>query len=121
MNRIIGQCLFFILPVIFFPSFLIAQCTADAGNNATICQGETAQLGGSPTAVNGTGPVTYSWTGGVPAIPAVANPSVSPTTTTTYTVTLSNGNCANQTDQVTITVLPSPNASFNSAPSAPCA
>ncbi|MFM7729617.1 MAG: hypothetical protein ACKO6L_01115, partial [Flavobacteriales bacterium] len=40
-----------------------AQCTANAGNNVTICQGESVQLGGNPTAVNpnNANNVSYDW------------------------------------------------------------
>jgi large repetitive protein len=96
-----------------------AQCSADAGANATICAGQSVTLGGSPTAVNGGVGVTYTWTASTGAAPAAAaNPSVSPTATTTYTVTLTNGACTGQTDQVVITVNPAPNANCTVTPAA---
>ncbi|MFM9985793.1 MAG: PKD domain-containing protein [Flavobacteriales bacterium] len=101
-----------------------AQCSADAGQDQTICAGESVTLGGNPTAVNGGGGVTYDWDANTGADPNdVANPVVSPTTTTTYTVELDNGNgCNNEDDQVTITVLPAPNANCTFAPNnTPCA
>ncbi|MCO5265550.1 MAG: choice-of-anchor L domain-containing protein, partial [Lentimicrobium sp.] len=76
---------------------------ANAGSDVTICSGLSTQL-------NGTGGVLYSWS---PATglnnPNIANPIASPATTTTYTLTVTNasGNCAS-TDQVVVTVNPSP-------------
>ncbi len=52
------------------------------------------------------GTITYNWT---PTIgldnPAIATPTASPTTTTTYTVLVDNGDCL-FTDSVTVTVIP---------------
>lgn len=111
------------------------QCLADAGPNKTICCpggsvtiGPTgckcAILNSTPTPCssmcNGT---TYSWspTTGL-SNPNICNPSASPTTTTTYTLTVTfgsrcccdgdTGDCANdtcsggqqRTDQMTVTV-----------------
>ncbi|MEQ9494062.1 MAG: hypothetical protein RJP96_10630, partial [Algiphilus sp.] len=81
--------------------------TADAGLDQTICNGDNATLGGSPT-----GPVgaTYQWdnTGSLSS-GTVANPTATPSTTTTYTVTVTDGTTScTETDQVTITVNPLP-------------
>jgi PKD repeat protein len=67
---------------------VFAEPVASAGNNITVCTGSSAQL-------NATGGTTYSWspTTGL-SNPNVANPFVSPTATTTYTVTVSNGPCS---------------------------
>lgn len=98
-----------------------SQCSADAGSNQTICAGQTIQLGGTPVAVNSTGAITYSWSNITGPNSTVANPSVSPTSTTTYTVSLSGGNCNGETDQVTISVVPAPNANFTASPQNQCA
>ncbi len=100
-----------------------AQCSADAGANVTICAGESVQLGGNPTAVNGGNNVQYDWDANTGPDPAdVANPTVSPTVTTTYTVELDNGGCSDEDDQITVTVLPAPSTSFTFAPNnQPCA
>jgi PKD repeat protein len=85
------------------------SCTtvADAGRPQTICSGSSATIGAS--AVTGS---TYAWTSSPAGFTAtVANPSVSPTQTTTYTVTETNGGCSN-TNSVVITVNPAPVASF---------
>ncbi|MBK7174158.1 MAG: choice-of-anchor L domain-containing protein [Bacteroidales bacterium] len=76
---------------------------ADAGPDAEICPGASAQL-------NGSGGVIYSWSPSYGLnFTNVANPVASPVTTTTYTLTVTNasGECAS-TDQVTVVVSPGP-------------
>jgi gliding motility-associated-like protein len=74
---------------------------ANVSANATICQGSNTQL----TAGGGS---TYSWS---PATglsnSTISNPVASPSTTTTYTVTVSNGPGCFATATVDITVSPS--------------
>jgi len=82
--------------------------TADAGNNQTICNGDSVTLGGSPTGPAG---ATYLWSNATTLDEdTVANPIASPSVTTTYTVTVTNGISCTATDQVTITVVPDPTA-----------
>ena len=68
--------------------------------DTTICNGASFNAG---TVSNAT---TYSWspTAGV-SNPAIASPVLSPTTTTTYTVTATTGNCSN-VKTLKVTVLP---------------
>ena len=74
-----------------------ANTPVNAGPDVTICQGQSTTLTAS-------GATTYSWNNGLGA----GNPKiVSPTTTTTYTVTGTTAGCVT-TDQVTVTVLPPP-------------
>ena len=72
-----------------FGYFLDLPLSADAGTDQAMCPGDSAQIGGSPTANDGTEPYSYSWS---PATdlddPAGANPIASPTTTMTYMVTV---------------------------------
>ena len=70
----------------------------NAGQDVTICQGASSTL-------TATGGSTYVWTGG----PSTANYSVSPSLTTTYTVTGTNTTtgCSN-IDQVNVNVTPLP-------------
>ncbi|HEX2901408.1 MAG TPA: hypothetical protein VHS96_16960, partial [Bacteroidia bacterium] len=83
--------------------------TANAGADVSICQGQGTTLNGSGTSVN-----SYSWspTNGL-SNPNIANPVASPTTTTTYTLTTT-GNCGTATDQMVVTVSPSPTANAGS-------
>lgn len=95
-----------------------AQCSANAGSNTSICQGQSVTLGGNPTAINAGGGVSYSWSNGAGN---TANPVVSPNSTTTYTVTLNGGGCNDVQSQITVTVLPTPNPSFTFNPTTACA
>jgi len=83
--------------------------TASATANA-LCAGTNAQLGASAT-----GTVGYTWS---PAIgldnATIANPTATPTATTTYMVTASDGVCT-VTDNVSITVNSLPNAQITSS------
>jgi hypothetical protein len=84
----------------------VNTCTADAGADAFIRAGESVMLGGAPTSTC-TG-CTYSWD---PATgldnPTSPNPTATPGATTTYTVTVTNGQCT-YSDDVTVTVIPAP-------------
>ncbi len=77
----------------------------DAGNNQSICPGESVELLAS-------GGNAYNWS---PAASLnddnIANPMATPTETTTYTVVVSSGNDCIATDQVTISVNPIPEIS----------
>jgi len=79
----------------------------DAGADQSICMGQTtAQL-------NATGATSYSWNNFIFLDDAnIANPIASPITTTTFTVTGTDANGCENTDDVTITVnmLPTANA-----------
>ena len=76
---------------------------ADAGEDVEICLGESTNLGGTPTA---NGNSTYFWQGDDGTVYTTANPVVSPTTTTTYTLMVSSPNCQILgTDQVKVYVI----------------
>jgi len=75
---------------------------AEAGNDTTVCAGASVNL-------MGTGGSIYVWS------PATGlsctncqNPTATPASTTTYTLTVSGGSCTPVTDSVTITVNPLP-------------
>jgi hypothetical protein len=81
---------------------------ANAGPDVTICSGTSTQL-------NGSGGVNYSWN---PRIGlnsyTVPNPIATPSETTTYTLTVTDANSiCTSTDQVVITVIPSPTISVS--------
>lgn len=97
-----------------FSQKAFGQCTANAGQDTSICLGASAQIGGLP-AGTGTGALTYSWS---PATglndPNIANPVVTPTVNQVYTltVTATGGGGCTATDQISVTVDPVPVANF---------
>jgi PKD repeat protein len=77
-----------------------------SANPATICYGESSQLNAYPS--GGTGSYTYSWTS-VPIgfTSTISNPMVTPTQTTTYTVSVFDGQTTvNASTTVTVRPLP---------------
>jgi gliding motility-associated-like protein len=76
--------------------------TANAGADVSICQGKSSQL-------NATGGLTYSWapTTGLDNY-SVSNPKATPTSTTVYTLTVTDANGCSSSDQIQITVLANP-------------
>ena len=83
---------------------------AVAGADTAICPGEPVMLGGSPSVIFGTAPFTYSWApGSILNDPTLPNPIATPTTTTNFTLTVTDDVGCTKTDVVTITVnAPSP-------------
>lgn len=86
---------------------VLSAPTADAGPDKNVCLGST-------TTLNASGGITYLWT---PATGlssnTIANPVVSTTVNTTYTVSVSNGGCSG-TDVVNVNVLSLPNVNAGS-------
>lgn len=93
-------------------SYVVSTLQAEAGLNRSICSGasSTVTLGGSPTAIGGTSPYTYTWSTGA----TTANPVVTPSTTTTYYVTVVDAKGCTATDSIRITVRPQPTANAGS-------
>ncbi len=79
---------------------------ASAGADKNICINSTVTLGDNPTAMSGAAPYQYSWSPANGLMPSanVSNPQVSPASTTTYTVTVTDQNGAQSSDQVTVSV-----------------
>ncbi len=76
--------------------------TANAGSDISVCNGKAALL-------NASGGTIYSWSPATGLSNAnIANPSASPTTTTTYTVTVSDIQGCKGTDDVVVTVNTNP-------------
>ncbi|MCA6073337.1 PKD domain-containing protein [Fulvivirga sedimenti] len=85
----------------------------DAGTDVEVCNGLGVAIGGTPTATGGDGSYTYSWSpAGTLDDASLANPTASPSVTTNYTVTVTDGNGCAVTDAVLVTVnsLPTANA-----------
>jgi hypothetical protein len=73
----------------------------EAGADTAICFGTSLQLGGNPTAAAGQAPFTYNWS---PVLGNLANPTVSPTASVVYGLTVTDAFGCSATDFVTVTV-----------------
>ncbi|MBI5323923.1 MAG: T9SS type A sorting domain-containing protein [Ignavibacteriae bacterium] len=81
--------------------------TANAGADAGICLGSSIQIGG--LASGGGGNYTYSWSPSIGlSATDVAMPTANPQVTTTYNVTVTDGNGCTDQDDITVTVYPLP-------------
>ncbi|MCI5056896.1 MAG: hypothetical protein MRY83_12350, partial [Flavobacteriales bacterium] len=74
----------------------------DAGGvNGVLCTGGTIQVGGNPTAIGGTPPLTYTWTpSNVLNNASISNPYASITSSTLFYVTVTDGNGCSGIDSV---------------------
>lgn len=87
---------------------------ADAGSDAAICFGSGINLSAS-------GGNSYSWTPSAGLNnPDIANPFANPSSTTPYTVTVTDANGCSATAEVTITVNSLPSVSFSGLESSYC-
>ncbi len=88
----------------------ISTCTpptVNAGANVSICAGQSTTLGGTPTATGGNpSNYVYTWSSAVGlSSTSVSNPTATPASTTTYTVSVNGGDAAcTATSTVTVTV-----------------
>jgi len=82
------------------PITVFSSAPADAGNNQIVCQGQSVNL----TAYGG---VTYLWSNNS----QTQSINVTPSSSTTYTVTVTDNNGCSGTDNVNVTVNMPPNAS----------
>lgn len=87
----------------------------DAGTDVVLCQGETAQL--SAATAGGLEPFTFTWS---PNAGSTDSTAVSPSATTTYTVTVSDHCATAATDAVLVTVNPYPVLSVNTSSQSVC-
>lgn len=101
------------------PCYITGTYTATASaTNTSLCSGASTQLN---VAVTGGAAYTYSWTSTPAGFTSTAqSPTVSPTETTVYNVTVKNGPCS-ATASVTVTVNPTPSVYATSNPVAICA
>ena len=92
-----------------------ASLEADAGNDQTVCEGESIQIGGSPAATGGTMSYAYAWSPNVSlSSGTVGNPTATPTGSTAYILEVTDVNNCTSLDTVTITVSPLPAVAFSS-------
>jgi hypothetical protein len=82
-----------------------ASLEVDAGADETIEEGESVQIGGSPSAEGGNGGYIYDWspTSGIDD-PDASNPTASPLETTTYTLSVTDEHECSASVEVEITV-----------------
>ncbi|PCH67070.1 MAG: hypothetical protein COC01_06595 [Bacteroidetes bacterium] len=79
--------------------------TASAGNDTTICLGDNTIIGGAPTASAGNDPYSYTWTPSTGlSSDTIANPTASPTITTSYIITVVDSFGCNDKDTIIVTV-----------------
>jgi len=84
---------------------VLSTLIVDAGPDQTICIGETADLGGNPTCSGGSPPYSYEWDPSASvADPNAANTTATPSSTTTYTVSVTDAGGCEAADMITITV-----------------
>jgi len=93
------------ITVMVFPSLAVSiSVTVNV-----ICTGDTSMISATASAGMG-GPYDYLWSNGA----TTSSISVTPTSTTTYNVTVSDGCSSDVVDSATVTVNPTPTAAFTS-------
>lgn len=97
---ITGMCLFLFHSV-------YSQLVVNAGSPQSICIGDSATLGGTPTASGGTPPYSYTWTSSPVAginNPNDANPNALINQTTKFYITVTDSTGQRKFDSVTISI-----------------
>ena len=81
------------------PNSVVANAGADLATTA----GVSAKIGANPTASGGTGPLTINWSPSTGLSSTTAsNPTATPSSTTTYTLTVTDANGCTSADQITV-------------------
>ena len=81
-----------------------------------ICDGQSATLNATP--IGGTGPFTYNWSN---SLSGPGPQTVSPNTTITYTVSITDSNgCSSPVQNILVTVNPTPSATLQSSSNVSC-
>ena len=97
-----------IATAVYLDEFSLSAISSNAGLNKTICSGTGTTIGTAPDPLSG---FIYSWSPGGMTTPVV---SVSPTVTTTYTLTVSTpGGTCTSSSLVTVAVTPTPMVSVS--------
>jgi gliding motility-associated-like protein len=98
--RSLFSCLIVIL---FTTNCCFSQFTVNAGTDQNLCPGQSASLGGVPTATGGKAPYTYNWAPSASLNSAtVANPTASLSYSMSYTLTVTDDTGAVKTDIVNV-------------------
>jgi gliding motility-associated-like protein len=85
----------------------MAQVNCNAGVDKQLCPNTTSTLGGSPTASGGNPPYTYSWAPSTGlSSSSAANPTVTATSSLSYTLTVHDSRDSVDTDIVIVTIDP---------------
>lgn len=83
----------------------VIQPDVDAGADLSLCPGTSGTLGGSPSASGPNGPFTYSWSPATGLSSAtVANPTVTPSTSGSYVLTVVDATGCTVRDTVNVNV-----------------
>ncbi|MBP8238810.1 MAG: hypothetical protein KAX50_02540, partial [Saprospiraceae bacterium] len=94
----------FFLHVAFYNDQNHPLLTADAGADAGFCSPGSVNIGGTPAAVQGVPGYTYNWSpAGTLSNSGISNPTASPISPTTYTLTVTDARGCTDTDDVTVT------------------
>jgi gliding motility-associated-like protein len=96
--------------------FVNPAVTLSVSGTSPICSGQSSTLTANPT--SGTGPFTYNWSNGLTG----AGPqTVSPGSTTTYTVSATDSfGCTSQVQNIIVTVNPTPTVALQSSSNVTC-
>ena len=89
------------------------ELQADAGENLTICQGDSIEIGGLPTAIGGSSEYFFDWypNENINDV-TLENPVIYPNENIMYYVTVIDAHGCSKNDSVQITVLESPSIDF---------
>ncbi|MGB5930817.1 MAG: PKD domain-containing protein [Cyclobacteriaceae bacterium] len=80
------------------------ELVVNAGNDRSVCRGESVVLGGGTIASGGNGNYSYAWFGPDDFASSDAAPLIIPAASGTYALTVTDGLNCSQSDEVTITV-----------------
>jgi len=86
-------------------AYIFLTLNANAGPDQEICPGGSTTLGSNPAASGGSPPYSFNWTPTTGLdFPNVENPTATPTSTTEYTVEVTDAQSNKATDKITVNV-----------------